>query len=363
MDFKRLLITPENLDEYLEKFKGYEKEKDLAKKGFWEGKRVFITGISGFVGSHLTEKLLEYGSEVHGLVRRHAIPDYPNLKQYEGRISLVEGNLTDMNSLFSAIKKVEPQIIFHLGAQSFVPTSFRVPMETYMTNILGSANLFEVCRLHEGIEAIHIAGSSEEYGKVEMEDIPITEETPLRPMSPYAVSKVATDKLAVCYHDMYGLPTVITRGFNHSGPRRGLQFVTSVIARQIARCVMRKTKDVVIGKPDSVRDISYIKDIIQGYCLAVEKAKRGIPYNIGHGFGITIENIVKIAAQLNGVDDIRITIDKERTRPAEVDVLICDYSKAKEDFGYKSVTPITVSIQKAVDYFKENPHLLDIERH
>ena len=362
MDIEQFLITPENLDQYLTKFQNYEQKSELANRDFWKDKKILVTGISGFVGSHLVEKLLEYGSDVHGLVRRHAVPHYPHLAKYEGKITLREGNLTDINSLRSVITDVEPQVIFHFGAQSFVPTSFRVPIETYMVNIMGTANLLETCRNHGNLEAIHIAGSSEEYGKVAPEHIPITEQAPLCPMSPYGISKVATDKLGVGYHEMYGLPTVITRAFNHSGPRRGLQFVTSVIARQIARCLIRGTRDITIGKPDSIRDISYVGDIIQGYLLAVEKAKRGTPYNIGHGYGITIENIIKVAAKINGLDDVQIKIDEGRARPAEVGILICDYTKAKNDFGYESRTPITVSIQRAIDYFKANPELLDVER-
>ncbi len=362
MDVSKWLITPENLDKYLENFKDAG-SRELVNREFWEGRKVFVTGISGFVGSHLVERLVGAGAEVSGLVRRHAIPDYPNLKDYEEKVQLLEGNLTDYNSVLSALRKVEPSVIFHLGAQSFVPTSFRVPMETYETNVIGTANLLEACRALEGVEAVQVAGSSEEYGKVRMEDVPISEKAPLRPMSPYGFTKVATDKLAACYHDVYGLPTVITRGFNHSGPRRGLQFVTSVIARQVARCALRGGNEITLGKTDSVRDISHVGDIIQGYLLAVEKGKRGTPYNIGHGFGVTIENIARIAALSSGVDGLKIRLDEKRLRPAEVDILICDYSKAKEDFGYRPVTPLTVSIKECVDYFKARPHLLDIERH
>ncbi|MBI4021232.1 MAG: GDP-mannose 4,6-dehydratase [Candidatus Aenigmarchaeota archaeon] len=363
MDWHDLLITPENFEAYVSRFSPPENVRDLAVRSFWEGKRVFITGISGFVGSHLTDKLLEYGAEVHGLVRRHSVATYPNLKDTIDRVSLIEGDLEDIDSLASALDAAEPQVIFHLGAQSFVPTSFRVPLSTYSSNIMGTANLLEAVRKAAyPVEAVHIAGSSEEYGQVDAANLPITEATPLRPMSPYALSKAATDLLGSLYHRVYGMPTVITRGFNHSGSRRGLQFVTSVIARQVARCLIKGGTTIAIGKKDSVRDFTHVADMVQGYLLAVEKGKRGEPYNLGHGYGITIENLAKVASAIYGVNP-SIVIDSTRFRPAEVDILICDYAKAKRDLGYAPRLSLKTSIQDAVEHFRANPELVDIERH
>lgn len=356
------LITPENLDAYLQKFP--KEVKELANPNFWKGKRVFVTGVSGFVGSHLAEKLIEYGCEVHGLVRRHSTPEYPNIRHIMDKIHLHEGNLDNFDSMLNIMERVEPHIIFHLGAQSFVPTSFRSPTETYTTNVIGTSNVLEAIRkLEIPVEAIQVACSSEEYGKVDEENAPIHEDVPLRPMSPYGASKVATDVLARSHFNMYGLPTIVTRGFNHSGSRRGLQFVTSVIARQVARNLVKGGKDIVIGKPDSIRDFTHVDDMIQGYMLGVEKGRRGEPYNLGHGFGITIENLAKVAAKINGIENPNIIIDKRRFRPAEVDLLICDYSKAKRELGYFPQRPISVAIQDAVNHFKNNTHLLDVERH
>ncbi|MCX7918596.1 MAG: GDP-mannose 4,6-dehydratase [bacterium] len=362
---KKYLIDPEHLDEYLKHFPNYEQEmqKDLVDKTFWKGKRVFITGITGFVGGHLVEKLLELECNVYGLIRRHSVPDYPNLAKTLNQIQLVEGNLTDINSIIAAFNLTQPEVVFHLGAQSFVPTSFRAPIETYETNIIGTANVLEASRqTRANIQAIHIACSSEEYGLVYPNEVPIKETNPLRPQSPYAVSKVAGELIAQCHYKAFGTPVVLTRTFNHEGPRRGLQFVTSVVARQIARAKLRKTKTVTIGNPNPIRDFSDVRDIIQGYLLAVEKAKRGEPYNLGHGFGITIENLVKLAAKACDVE-VEIAIDKSRYRPAEVDILLCDFEKAKNELGFKPRIPLNKSMQDNVEYFMNNPHLLDIERH
>ncbi|MFB3896716.1 MAG: GDP-mannose 4,6-dehydratase [bacterium] len=362
---KKYLIDPEHLETYLQHFPNYEQEmkQDLISRNYWQGKKVFITGITGFVGGHMVEKLLAIGCEVCGLIRRHSVPDYPNLAKTLNEIQLIEGNLTDLSSIIAAFNIAKPNVVFHLGAQSFVPTSFRAPIETYDTNIIGTANVLEACKQTKAnIEAVQIACSSEEYGLVHPDEVPIKESNPLRPQSPYAASKVASEMIAHIHHKAYGTPVVLTRTFNHEGPRRGLQFVTSVVARQIARAKLKKTNTVTIGNPNPIRDFSDVRDIVQGYMLAVEKAKRGEPYNLGHGFGITIENLIKVAAKACEVN-VKIEIDKSRYRPAEVDILLCDFSKAKKELGFRPRIPLTKSMQDNVEYFIKNPHLLDIERH
>lgn len=361
-----LLIDPGDLEPYLQNFKNYEEEmkKGLADLDYWKDRRVFITGVSGFVGSHLAEELIKLEADVMGLVRRHSVPMYQNITNIMKNIRLFEGNLTDVASLYTATKEFEPEVIFHLGAQSFVPTSFRVPVETYDVNVLGTVNLLEAIRTSESnVECIQVACSSEEYGKVYPDEVPINEENPLRPQSPYAASKVAVDIISRTHHECYGIPVVITRGFNHTGPRRGLQFVTSVIARQIAKISAGMGNKVVIGNPDPIRDFTDVRDMIQGYLLSVEKGNKGDVYNLGQGYGISIKDLVKLAANVVDIKDVKIEVDKSRFRPTEVDILICDYSKAKKELGYKPRIPLTRSLLDNIGYFKENSHLLDIENH
>ncbi|MFH1285251.1 MAG: GDP-mannose 4,6-dehydratase [Candidatus Micrarchaeota archaeon] len=359
-----LLIDPDNPEAYLKHFKNYEEEmkKNLANKEFWEGRRVLVTGVSGFVGSHLAEKLIEFEADIYGLVRRHSVPEYPNIAHILKKVKLVEGNLTDFDSILSAYNEIEPEIVFHLGAQSFVPTSFRCPIETYDTNILGTANVLEAARkTGADIKAIHLACSSEEYGLVYPNEVPIKETNPLRPQSPYGMSKVACELMAVTHYKSYGTPVKITRSFNHTGPRRGVQFVTSVVCRQVARALIKGIKTATIGNPEPVRDFTDVRDMIQGYMLAVEKAKVAEPYNLGQGFGISIGDLVKLAAKMNNIE-LKVEVDKERYRPAEVEILICDYSKAKEQMGWKPRIPLTKAVADNVEYFKKNPHLLELER-
>ncbi len=363
---EELLIDPERMDDYLAHFPDYERalKTNLADAGFWKGKRVFITGISGFVGGHLTEKLLELGARVSGLVRRRSVPERVNIDADASQVHLIEGNLTDLDSILHAFEETRPQVIFHLGAQSFVPTSFRAPIETYQTNVLGTANVLEAARrLGDDLVALHVACSSEEYGKVLPDEVPITEDNPLRPQSPYAVSKVAAEMMAKVHNKAYGLPVRITRAFNHTGPRRGVEFVTSVITRQILTIKKGRTKKVILGNPKPVRDFTDVRDIVQGYLLVVEKGEAAKPYNLGHGLGISIENLVRVAARTLGIEKVEIEIDQRRFRPAEVDILIADYALAKSELGYRPRIPLTQSIRDNAEHFESHPWLLDLEAH
>jgi len=271
-----------------------------------KGKSVFITGISGFVGSHLAKHLLNEGSNVFGLVRRRADGTIPqNLKylEIEKDIRLLEGDVRDISSIASALDVSKPDIIFHFAAQSFIPRSFSCPGETMEINCLGTANLLEAVRSKELDPVIIFAGSSEEYGLVIFSDsqykhaigkhgvvfpppvsipeLPITEVNPLRPMSPYAVSKIYADYLMRNYHSCFGLKTVVSRGFNQEGGGRGKMFVTSSITRQVMQYKRSEIDRLAIGNVNAFRDWSHINDILKGYCLLAEKGKYGDVYNQG----------------------------------------------------------------------------------
>ena len=197
--------------------------------------RVLITGITGFVGSHLAEYVLaeQPGVEVHGLKRWRSPKD--NLSQVLDRVTLHDGDLRDLSSLITILGKVRPEVIFHLAAQSFVTTSYTAPVDTIETNVCGTVNLLEAVRICKISPVIHTCSSSEVYGQVQPDEVPIDEETPLRPVSPYAVSKVGEDMAAFMYFKAYGLKTIRSRMFTHSGPRRGEVFVDSLFALQIAK--------------------------------------------------------------------------------------------------------------------------------
>jgi GDPmannose 4,6-dehydratase len=271
-----------------------------------KSKNVFITGISGFVGSNMAKHVLNEGAGVFGLVRRRADGSIPQNIRYlgiENEIVLLEGDVRDISSIAFALDQAKPDVVFHLAAQSFIPRSFCSPNETVETNCLGTANLLEAIR-NKGLDAVIVfAGSSEEYGLVFLSDsqyqlalkrygmifpppaaipeLPVIETNPLRPMSPYAVSKVYADYLMRNYHTCYGLKTIVSRGFNQEGAGRGRMFVTSSITRQVMQYKRGEIDKLVIGNVNAFRDWSHVSDILKGYCLLAEKGRYGDVYNQG----------------------------------------------------------------------------------
>ncbi|NYB52819.1 MAG: GDP-mannose 4,6-dehydratase [Methanobacteriaceae archaeon] len=272
----------------------------------WKGKNVLITGVAGFAGSYLAKKLLDLEANVCGMVRKRA--DGTKAKNLIDRgiindLTVTEGDLTDITSLANALDFSEPEYIFHLAAQSFVPRSFESSLETQMINCIGTANLLDAVRIKNIDPKIVFAGSSEEYGLVisskdhynsakkeygtifpepeKIPEVPISETNPLRPMSPYAVSKVYGDYLMRNYYHSFGLKTVVSRAFNHEGAGRGLMFVTSVVTNQIMKLKYGEVDKINIGNLNAFRDWSHINDIVNGYLKLAEKGISGEVYNQG----------------------------------------------------------------------------------
>ncbi len=265
--------------------------------------KVLITGISGFVGSYLAQRLLDHGNEVIGLITVRADRQKPKRLVEMGLISnvpLITGDVTNMASILSAVHEVQSDWIFHLAAQSFVPESFKDPLGTFKTNCMGTQNILESVRLRAPDNRIIFAGSSEEYGLQfnskdhfdnimkkygvveptprEIPEIPIDEQSFMRPMSPYATSKVYGDYAFRNYHTTYGLDTVVSRAFNHEGAGRGHNFVTSTIVRQLVSMHLEEQTVMKIGDIQSFRDWSHVLDIVDGYILLAERADSGSAY-------------------------------------------------------------------------------------
>lgn len=269
-------------------------------------KNILITGISGFVGSYIAKTLIDKGAKVYGILRRRADGAVPNNLKRLGiarEVHLLEGDLENISSLGSALSVSRPDIVFHLGAQSFVPRSFIDPLETMSGNCEGTANLLEAIRIKDMDPVVVFAGSSEEYGLVisskdqykralekygtvfpepqMIPEVPISEANPLRPMSPYAVSKVYGDFLMRNYWHSYGIKTVVSRAFNHEGAGRGIMFVTSVATSQVMKLKLGETDSITIGNVNAFRDWSHVSDIADGYMLLAENGKYGEVYNQG----------------------------------------------------------------------------------
>lgn len=315
--------------------------------------RVLITGITGFAGSHLADYILENHPDVrlYGLVRWRSRME--NILHIQEKIELFEADLKDIVSLRKSLAEIKPDRIFHLAAQSFVPFSWKCPAETFAINAIGQINLFEAI-LSLGLSPkIQVAGSSEEYGLVNSDEVPMREENPLRPLSPYAVSKVAQDFLAWQYFKSYGLRTVRTRGFNHTGPRRGEVFICSNFAKQIAEIEKKKREPVIfVGNLEAKRDFTDVRDTVRAYWLSLEKGEEGEVYNIGKGKTCSMKEVLDILLSKSKVH-VKIEVDSKRLRPSDVPVLLSDCTKFRKLTGWEPKIPFSQSLQDLLDYWRE----------
>jgi len=316
-------------------------------------KKALITGITGFAGSHLAELLLREGVEVWGTTRPRSKTD--NIDSIKNKLHLEDADLLDSHSLYTIVSKIKPDYIFHLAAQSFVQSSWASPANTMELNIVGSVHLFEAVRRAGLDSVIQIACSSEEYGLVYDHELPIKENNPLRPQSPYAVSKVAMDYLGYQYFMSYGLKIIRTRGFNHTGPRRGEVFVTSNFAKQIAEIEKgKKTPVIEVGNLDSERDWTDVRDMVKAYLLSVQKGEPGEVYNICSEKSVKIKDMLDILLSLSPVKSkIKIKPDKNRMRPSDVPVLLGDCSKFRQKTGWKPEIPFETTMRDLLDYWRK----------
>jgi GDP-4-dehydro-6-deoxy-D-mannose reductase len=315
--------------------------------------KVLITGITGFVGSHLADYLLSLGAmEVHGLIRWRSPME--NIEGIVSEITLHECELRDAGSVRETIRSIRPDRVFHLAAQSFVPTSWHAPQDTMSNNVLGQLNLLESI-LKEGLNGtrIQVACSSEEYGLVQPGEIPIGEDNPLRPLSPYAVSKISQDFMAYQYHKSYGLHTVRTRGFNHTGPRRGEVFVCSNFAMQIAEIEAGLRPPVIkVGNLDASRDFTDVRDMVRAYHLSLEKGESGAVYNICSGKAYAIKDILNDLLKMSRVE-VEVQVDPERMRPSDVPILLGDSSRFREVAGWSPTIPFEKTLEDTLEYWRD----------
>jgi GDP-4-dehydro-6-deoxy-D-mannose reductase len=314
--------------------------------------RALITGITGFVGSHLAEYLLTLKDvEVYGIFRWRSRTE--NIENLKNKITLYECDTKDASSVRTVIKKVMPDRIYHLAAQSYVPMSWVSPGETLVTNIISEVNLFEVVRAEIKDCRIHVAGSSEEYGLVLPNEIPIRETNPLRPLSPYGVSKVAQDLLGYQYFKSYDMFIVRTRAFNHTGPRRGDVFATSNFAKQIAEIEKGKKEPVIyVGNLEAVRDFTDVRDTVVAYYLSLEKGEKGEVYNICGGKGYKLREVLDILLGLSK-KKIEVKTDPKRMRPSDVELLSGDATKFKARTGWQPKIPFQKTMSDLLDYWRE----------
>ncbi|MDP1852694.1 MAG: GDP-mannose 4,6-dehydratase [Candidatus Omnitrophota bacterium] len=316
-------------------------------------KKVLITGITGFVGSHLAEYILSLKDkdiEIYGIRRWRSPMD--NVASVIDRINFSYCELLDSKSVLDTITKIKPDIIFHLAAQSFVPTSFNAPVNTVETNACGTINLLEAIR-YAGIDpVVHICSSSEVYGQVNADEVPINENQPFRPASPYAVSKVAEDMIAFQYFLSYGIKTIRTRMFTHTGPRRGEVFASSSFAKQIARIEKGLQEPVIhVGNLKSVRTFADVRDTVRAYWLLVNKCPAGEVYNIGGERSLTVGEMLDILLTMTNKKP-KIKVEPYLLRPSDVTLQVPDSSKFKKETGWKPKIPLEKTLKDLLNYWR-----------
>lgn len=314
--------------------------------------KVLITGITGLAGSHLAEYLLtQQGMEIHGTLRWRS--NRENIAGIENALHLHECELRDPHAVTQLLKKIRPERIFHLASQSNVAVSWASPQDTLLNNITAQLNIFEALRHLELNETrIHIAGSSEEYGMVNEDEQPVNENTPLKPLSPYAVSKVTQDALGYQYHKSYGLHIIRTRSFNHTGPRSNEAFVTANFARQIVEIEMGKREPILwVGNLAAKRDFTDIRDVVSAYAIALEHCEPGSVYNIGSGQAHSIKEVLDRLLSMARLI-IQVEEDPARMRPSDVPVLICDNTRFKVKTGWEPKISFKQTLHDLLEYWR-----------
>lgn len=322
---------------------------------------VLITGVLGMVGSHMLDFLLEKPSvKIYGFCRWNEsmdniehLTDIINKKE---RVELIYGDLNDYASVVNAIEISKPEYVFHLGAQSYPQTSFDSPLETLQTNILGTANLLEALRKSPYKDAmIHVCASSEIFGRVTKDKLPINEECSLHPASPYAISKVGTDLIGRYYGEAYKMMVMTTRMFTHTGPRRGDVFHESTFAKQIAMIEhgIQEPK-ILVGNLDSLRTYADVRDAVRAYWMLLNiNPSPGAYYNIGGTYTCKVGDTLNYFLSKSTVKDIQIITDPSRLRPIDADLQIPDTTKFKNLTGWEPVIPFNKTMDDLLDYWRE----------
>jgi GDPmannose 4,6-dehydratase len=332
-------------------------------------KRVLITGVTGMVGSHLLDYLIANTDwEIWGMLRWRSPLD--NIAQHLDsinrgeRIRLVYADLRDTMSIEHAVKASRPDYVFHLAAQSYPQTSFTAPLDTLDTNIQGTERLLGALRNHAHDAIVHVCASSEVFGRVPRDKLPIDEECTFHPASPYAISKVGTDLIGRYYAEAYDMCVMTTRMFTHTGPRRGDVFAESTFAKQIAMIERNLLPPVVkVGNLDSLRTWADVRDAVIAYYMMVTiNPTPGAYYNIGGQYTCTVRAMLDTLIAQSTCPGIRVEIDPERLRPIDADLQVPDTAKFQKHTGWRTTIPFERTMSDLLDYWRDrvtkNPHFL-----
>ncbi|WP_292463377.1 GDP-mannose 4,6-dehydratase [Methanolobus sp.] len=310
--------------------------------------RYLITGANGFCGRHLAELLSNGDDEVYGISR--SIPDILTISH--PTVIYEQCNLIDHTSVFNILKKIKPECIFHLAAESSVASSWKSPINIMNNNVISQINIFEALRELELPTRIVIAGSSEEYGLINESDLPVNEKCCFNPLSTYAVSKVSQDMLAYQYYKSYNMDIVRVRSFNLTGPGRPPTYALSSFAHQIAQIEKNKSKNVIsVGNLDVKRDYTDVRDAVKGYYKVALNAKPGTVYNLCSGKAYSLRDLLNILISLSTAE-LSIEIDYSKHRPSDLPVMQGDNTKIKSEIGWMPEIEIHKTLSDLLNYWR-----------
>lgn len=314
--------------------------------------RAFITGITGFAGSHLAENLLKHDIEVFG--SSLAGEDRANIAAFKKDVTVVNAALNENRALKKAVDQAKPQWVFHLAALAMVGKSFSAPVDTMAVNLVGTQNLYEILRTAKSVQKIIFVSSADIFGPLPPAKMPIKPDYPLQPVSPYGASKAAADILSYQYFRAYGLPIVRIRAFNHTGPRQATGYVIPDFCSQIVKIERsRRPGTIRAGDITARRDISDVRDIVNGYRLAAAKGKSGDAYILASGKANSIRHYLKLLTKLSTAE-IDIVTARELLRPVEVPLLVGSIAKAKKELGYSPKYKIETTLLDTLDFWRMN---------
>lgn len=359
------LIDEKNWNKYLHGFKGVK--SNVPDRSFWRDKKVLVTGVGGFVGSNIAEKLIDLGADTVGIVKSPELHKYPNLYDLEDSIKLHVCDLTDYGHVDEIIRDEKPEILFHYAAISFVPTSLKEPNLVFQNNVGSTVNLLKAISRHGGdsIHSIYTALSSEQYGyMISLDEFPVKEVQAFRPTSPYSVSKIATEYMGESFFYNNKLPVLKIRTFNQESvgnPKkmkraRDDRFFTMVVAKQIAEYQSGEKDKITIRNPNSLRDFTHIRDSAAAHLLGVERCEPNEPYNVCSGHGILTGDFTRMACHLYDIPEGKIYCDTSKLRPYEmyggalVHGFVGDNSKFYRKTGWRPTLSLEDIIKESVEY-------------
>ncbi len=316
-------------------------------------KKVLITGISGFVGQHLAQHLLSLSNfEIIGTYRSEK--SLETLKELNGKVSLRQLDLNDADAVSSLLQDISPDQIYNLAAQASPQVSFKAPRETIINNITAELNILEALKNNDlSSSRLLTIATGEMYGIVDPMDIPIDELTPLKPVSPYSVSKIAQDYLSLQYFYAYKLDVVRVRPFNHIGPGQKEGYVVADFAKQIVEIEKQKREPIIsVGNLEAKRDFTDVRDMVKAYQLALEKGVSGEVYNIGSGKSHKINDMLQQLLSYSSAK-VEVKVDPSRFRPIDVPEIVCDYSKFNKVTGWNPEISFEKTLQEILDYWRD----------